>query len=81
MNQTSRGKVYYDEWGEWPELKYMPDGIVKAKRWWWPPDRKKAKLLTVILNSDTFKKARFLHSQPAPNPFYAPKQELNKEVI
>lgn len=59
----------YDEMAEWPELKYLPNGKVKAKRWWWPPDRKKAMLLTVIINSDTFKKSLYI-SSAGPNPFW-----------
>ena len=60
-DNTSKGDgmIFYDEATLMPDLKYLPDGKVKAKRWWSLKDRRSAKLLTKVLNSDTFKKGIF----------------------
>jgi hypothetical protein len=43
----ANGKV-----GSSPEL---PSATVRPKRWWWPPDRKKAKIMTAIMNMEQFR--------------------------
>lgn len=74
------GNIYYDEWGEWPELKYFPKCKVKAKRWWSLKDHRSARLLTKLVNSDTFKKS-FITTQSGPNPFFNKPTPTREEEI